>query len=152
VFGEMRHTVTGRLSYEVKGGDLQGVSVWDAIVRDYAHAQGRADPAPTAAHTEFSDVRGSSTISRGIMSDRGVSATLPALALSGAGKLDLTDLTLDYNLKGRVTGTPPGGAGSAGLKGASLGLHVTGALGNLRVQPDLGSAGRPKVAAGQGGE
>jgi AsmA protein len=152
VVGEMRHTVTGRITYEVKGGDLQGVNVWDAIVHAYARDQGRTPPAPAAAHTEFSDVRGSSTISRGMMSDRGVSATLPALALSGAGKLDLTDLTVDYSLKGRVTGAPPGGAETAGLKGANLGLHVTGALGNLKVQPDLSGVGKPKSVAGQGGE
>ena len=152
VVGEMRHTVNGRLTYEVKGGDLQGVNIWDAIARAYARDQGNAAPAPAAAHTEFSDVRGSSTISRGIMSDRGVSAALPALALSGTGRLDLTDLTVDYSLKGRVTGTPPGGAATAGLKGASLGLHVSGALGNLKAQPDLTGVGKPKAASGQGGE
>ena len=153
VVGEMRHTVAGRITYEVKGGDLQGVNIWDAIVRAYARDQGRAAPAPAPAHTTFSDVRGSSTISRGMMSDRGVSAALPALALSGSGRLDLTDLTVDYNLKGRVTGTPPGGAAAAGLKGANLGLHVTGTLGDLKAQPDLSGVGKPKAgAAGQGGE
>jgi AsmA protein len=151
VVREMRHTVTGRITYDVKGGDLQGVNVWDAIARAYARDQGRPAPAPADAHTEFSDVHGSSTVSRGIMSDRSFSAALPALALSGAGRLDLTDLTVDYNLKGRVTGTPPGGAAAAGLKGASLGLHVTGALGNLKVQPDLSGVGKAKAVAGQGG-
>jgi AsmA protein len=152
VVGEMRHTVTGRITYEVKGGDLQGVNVWDAIVRAYAQTQGRAAPAPAAAQTEFGDVRGSSSVNRGIMVDRGFSAALPALALSGAGKLDLTDLTVDYNLKGRVTGTPPGGAAAVGLKGANLGLHVSGALGNLKVQPDLSGVGKPKAVADKGGE
>jgi AsmA protein len=152
VVGEMRHTVTGRITYEVKGGDLQGVNVWDAIVRAYARDQGRPVPAPAEARTQFSDVRGSSTVSRGIMSDRSFSAALPALALSGAGRLDLTDLTVDYNLKGRVMGTPPGGAAAAGLRGASLGLHVTGALGNLKVQPDLSGTSKAKAVAGQGRE
>jgi AsmA protein len=153
VVGEMRHTVNGRVTYEVKDGALDGVNVWDAIARAYARDQGRSVPPPVEAHTEFSDVRGSSIINRGILVDKGFSATLPALALTGSGKLDLTDLTVDYSLKGRVTGTPPSGADVKGLKGSSLTLHMTGALGSLHAQADVGPASKPETAAaGHGGE
>ncbi|HEY4128518.1 MAG TPA: AsmA family protein [Gammaproteobacteria bacterium] len=153
VVGEMRRTLNGRISFEVKDGALDGVNIWDAIARTYARNQGLSAPPPAPAHTEFSDARGSSIINRGIMVDRGFSATLQSLALTGAGKLDLTDLTLDYGLRGRITGTPPAGADVRGLRGSTLTLHLTGALGNMHAQPEFGAASAPKSAdASHGGE
>jgi hypothetical protein len=128
--------------------------VWDAIAQAYARAQGKTQPAAASTRTDFSVLRGSANVAHGVMVDKGFSAALPSLAVSGSGKLDLADLTVDYSLKGRVTGRPV--AGDAALKGATLPLHVTGTLGSLRVQPDVSGVASPKTAAaadaGHGGE
>src|SRR5579859_2917961 len=104
LIGELRHTVSGHLSFTIKNGTLGGVSVWDAIARAYARVQGRPVPAEATPHTDFIGLHGSGSISRGVLSNSNFTAALPALSVSGGGKLDLADLTLDYNLKGRVTG------------------------------------------------
>lgn len=149
LIGELRRTVSGKLGFEVKGGAVEGVNLWDAIVREYARQQGQPVPAAAAPRTEFTDLRGSASVSRGMMTNRDFTAALSGLNLSGAGKLDLTDLTLDYQLKGRVTGSAPG---AAGLKGSVVPLHVTGTLGRISVQPDLSATAKPKAAAAGGGQ
>ena len=149
LIGELRRTVNGKLGFEVKGGAVEGVNVWDAIAREYARQQGQPAPAAAVPRTEFTDMRGSASVSRGMMSNRDFTAALAGLSLSGAGKLDLTDLTLDYQLKGRVTGSAPG---AAGLKGSVVPLHVSGTLGRISVQPDLSATAKPKAAAAGGGE
>ena len=146
---ELRRTVNGRMTFEIKQGALAGVNVWDAIARAYAHDQGRSPPPPASPRTEFSDLRGSATINRGVLYDKSFSALLPALAVSGSGKVDLADLTVDYNLKGRVTGKPAVGTDVSGLKGASLPLHVTGTVGSLTVKPDLSGIAKPKTETAQ---
>lgn len=146
IFRELRRTVNGRMSYQVKDGALEGVSVWQAIAQGYAQAQGKTVTAAGAPRTEFSLLHGNASVSHGVMYDKGFSGTLPALALSGSGKVDLADLTVDYGLKGRVTGKPV--AGDSSLRGATLLLHVTGAIGSLRVQADVPGAAMPKPAGG----
>lgn len=149
LIGELRRTLSGKLGFEVKGGAVEGVNLWDAIVREYARQQGQPVPAAAAPRTEFTDLRGSASVSRGMMTNRDFTAALSGLNLSGAGKLDLTDLTLDYQLKGRVTGSAPG---AAGLKGSVVPLQVTGTLGRISVQPDLSATAKPKAAAAGGGQ
>jgi AsmA protein len=145
LIGELRHTVSGRMSFAIKNGALEGVNVWDAIARAYARVKGQAAPPPAAPRTEFADIHGSSTVTRGVMYNKDFSASLPFLNLTGTGKLDLADLTVDYGLKGRVTGSPKVGTDLSGLKGAIVPLHIGGTLGSLSVQPDLGDAAKQKL-------
>lgn len=136
---ELRRTVSGRLSYTLKGGVLQGVNVWDAVARAYATAKSLPQPAPGDPHTDFSLLHGTASINRGLMSDRSFGATLPGLSLSGSGKVDLVELTVDYSLKAHASGAPKLGAGEdlGSLKGQDFPLHLSGTLGNLNVRPDL---------------
>ena len=140
LIGALRRTVSGRLHFEVKDGAVEGVNVWDAIVRAYDRRQGRPLPAAAAPRTGFADLRGSAVIRRGVMDNRDFRAYLPGLVLSGGGRIDLADLTLDYQLKGRVTGSAPG---APGLKGSVVPLHVGGTLGRISVQPDLSATPKP---------
>ena len=138
--GELRHTVTGRLNFAIKNGSLGGVNVWDEVVRAYADTHHQPAPPPAIPRTAFGELRGSATLSRGLLTNRNFSASLPNLALKGAGRLDLVGFALDYSLTGKVLGTPRSAPGIdlGGLKGASVPLKVTGTLFNLDVQPEFG--------------
>ncbi len=137
--GELRHTLNGHMSYTIKNGALGGVNLWDAVVRAYAERQHLPAPAPAAQQTQFGYLHGSASITRGVLYDRSFSAILPFMSVSGAGKLDLAELTVDYALTGRVTGVPRSGSlDLSGLKGTSFPVHMSGTLANLSVRPDLG--------------
>ena len=136
--GELRHTLNGRMSFSLKNGALTGVNMWDAVVRAYTDKYHLGTPAPAPQRTEFADMRGSATITRGVFYYRNFTAVLPNLSLNGSGRLDLAELTVDYGLNGRVTGLPRTGAQDlGGLKGLGFPIQVSGTLGNLSVRPEL---------------
>ncbi len=145
--GEIRHTLSGRMDFSFKNGAIEGVNIWDAIERAYALVKQQPAPPPAPKRTEFADMRGSGTISHGVLDNHDFSAHLPFLNLSGAGKLDLAELTLDYSLKAQVTNTPKLGARSdlSDLVGKVIPLRISGTLSNLSVRPDLGDALHARV-------
>jgi AsmA protein len=135
------------MSFVLKNGALEGVNVWDSIARAYAAVKGQVAPPPAPARTEIANLHGSANIVNGVLSNKDFAALLPFLSLGGEGKLDLADMTVDYNLKGKVTGTPRPAPGQdlSGLKGLTVPLHITGTLSNLNVRPDLGGVAKAKV-------
>lgn len=145
--GEIRHTLEGRMNFSFKNGAVEGLNVWDAIDRAYALVKHLPPPPPAPKRTEFADMHGSATISHGVLDNRDFAASLPYMNLTGAGKLDLVELTLDYSLKARLTGTPKLGARSdlGGLAGNIIPVRITGTLSNLSVRPDLGGTVRGRV-------
>lgn len=147
---EIRHTLDGHMSFSFKNGAIEGINVWDAIGRAYALVKHQPAPPPAPNRTEFTDMHGSGTIRQGVFDNRDFSAYLPFLNLTGGGKLDLAELTLDYTLKAHITATPKFGARTDlnGLAGNTIPLHINGTLSNLSVRPDLGGAGYARVETG----
>jgi AsmA protein len=144
---EIRHTLQGRMNFSFKNGAIEGVNVWDAIDRAYALAKHLPAPPSAPKRTEFADMHGSATINHGVLDNRDFVAALPYLNLSGQGKLDLAELTLDYDLKAHVTGSPKlsDHLDVSGLAGDTIPLRISGTLSNLSVRPDLGGAVHARV-------
>ena len=144
---EIRHTLNGRMNFSFKNGALEGLNVWDAVERAYAQVKQLPPPPAAPDRTEFADMHGSATIKNGVLDNRDFAASLPFMNLSGAGKMDMAELTLDYNLKAHITGTPKLGGRTdlGGLAGTTIPLHITGTLSNLSVRPDFGDALRARV-------
>ncbi|HVC29143.1 MAG TPA: AsmA family protein, partial [Gammaproteobacteria bacterium] len=144
---EIRHTLNGRMNFSFKNGALEGLNVWDAVERAYAQVKQLPPPPAAPDRTEFADMHGSATIKNGMLDNRDFAASLPFMNLSGAGKMDMAELTLDYNLKAHITGTPKLGGRTdlGGLAGTTIPLHITGTLSNLSVRPDFGDALRARV-------
>jgi AsmA protein len=138
---EIRHTLEGHMNFAFNNGAIEGVNVWDAIRRAYALAKHFPPPPPAPQRTEFADMHGSATIRHGVLDNRDFAASLPYMNLTGAGRLDLAELTLDYDLKAHLTGTPKigGRMDLSGLAGDNIPLRITGTLSNLSVTPDLGA-------------
>jgi AsmA protein len=147
--GEMRHTLDGHLKFAFSNGAYEGINVQDSIERAYAKL--KRLPAPPAApqRTEFADVHGTATVKRGILNNRDFVAALPYLKITGAGKVDLAENTLDYGVKAHITGTPKVGAERdlGKLTGTVIPLRITGTFSDLSVRPDLGDAAHEKVQA-----
>ncbi len=145
--GEIRHTLEGRMNFSFKNGAIEGINIWDAVARAYALAKHQPAPPPAPRRTEFADMHGNAVINQGVLYNRDFVAYLPYLNLTGEGKLDLAELTLDYTLRGHITGIPRLGTPQnlSGLAGATIPLRISGTLSHLRVRPDLAGVLRERV-------
>jgi AsmA protein len=147
--GELRHTMDGHLKFAFSNGAYQGVNLWDSIERAYAKLKHLPAPPAAPQRTEFADVHGSATVRRGVLDNRDFIAALPYLKVTGAGKIDLAENTLDYAVKAHITGTPKVGAEHdlGKLTDTVIPLRITGTFSDLSIRPDLGDVAHEKAQA-----
>lgn len=80
--------------------------------------------------TDFSELKGSFTIRDGIAQNRDLSLKAPVLRVSGAGRIDLPQGTLDYTTRATLAATSKGQGGkdASDLRGLTVPVRFTGPL------------------------
>ena len=147
----LRRTLTGNLSFELKDGTLEGRDLWHELRRARALIRRETPPAPELpARTRFSQLSASGTVVDGVFANDDLQAELPFLRLSGKGRLDLVETTLDYTLKARFIEQPElmGDVSAAELDDftkAVLPIRITGPLAAPDFGLDLAEAARARV-------
>lgn len=144
-------TLTGNLSFELKDGTLEGRDLWYELRRARALIRRETPPAPQLpARTRFSQLSASGTVVDGVFANDDLRAELPFLRLSGKGRLELVETTLDYTLKARFIEQPElmGDVSAAELDDftkAVLPIRITGTLAAPDFSLDLAEAARARV-------
>ena len=144
-------TLTGNLSFELKDGTLEGRDLWYELRRARALIRRETPPAPKLpARTRFSQLSASGTVVDGVFANDDLRAELPFLRLSGKGRLELVETTLDYTLKARFIEQPElmGDVSAAELDDftkAVLPIRITGTLAAPDFGLDLAEAARARV-------
>jgi len=140
--GEMRQTLGGEISFNLKDGAIEGFNLWAEIRKGLALA--RQEPVPEEAkaappRTEFSSVSGSATVKDGVVTNNDLLARLPSLNMTGGGTIDLVKDEVDYRVKAVVLDTPELQAQEdvAGLAGTSVPVKITGAVFDPSIRPDV---------------
>lgn len=147
----VRRTLAGDLSFELKDGTLEGRDLWHELRRARALIRRETPPAPELpARTRFSQLSASGTVVDGVFANDDLQAELPFLHLSGKGRLDLVETTLDYTLKARVIERPElmGDVSAAELDDFTkvvLPIRLTGPLAAPDFGLDLAEAARARV-------
>jgi AsmA protein len=131
--------LNGTLAFDVTDGVYQGVNIWYEIQRAYALIKGRPAPEKTSPDTTFRDIRGSAVIRDGVLVNDDLVAGLEALALNGAGKVDLARSEMDYRLEATVRRQVRDDATGevSELAGERLPLKLTGRLASPKVSVAL---------------
>ena len=148
---EIRRDLGGDVGFELSDGAFEGTDLWYQIRR--ARALFRQEPppqAPAEPRTPFSTVRGTGTVSGGVLSNDDLFAELPFLRVTGAGTVDLAAATLDYGLSARVLERPDFIEGAsdeelAEYTEAVIPIRLTGALADPSVRPDVEGMLREEV-------
>jgi AsmA protein len=148
---EIRRDLGGDVGFELSDGAFEGTDLWYQIRR--ARALFRQEPppeAPAEPRTPFSTVRGTGTVSGGVLSNEDLFAELPFLRVTGAGTVDLAAATLDYGLSARVLERPDFIEGAsdeelAAYTEAVIPIRLTGPLADPSVRPDVEGMLREEV-------
>ncbi len=150
---ELKKNSTGDMSLKFTDGALKGFNLRYLIDKAKAKLRGEAIPDEDAQTTDFSSLGLTGKINRGVFSSNDLDLQAPALRVSGAGKANLNNDTVDYLVKAKLVGSLKGqqGGSSDELSGLMIPVRIKGPFTdpNIDVQLDemLKAQNAQKIAA-----
>lgn len=137
----MKRGLAGKLDFRFEEGAVKGFNLAQVIRETKARFKGEKLPRDKQpAQTDFSEISATATIKQGVLSNQDLLAKSPYLRVTGKGKVDLVQETLDYTLIAVVVNTDKGqgGEGLDELKGINVPVHLTGPLAAPAYEIDWG--------------
>jgi len=149
----IQQTLNGEGQFLFKDGALKGINVAQ-LIRD-ARAKIRGEPVATEAtarevkQTDFSELRGSFTITNGLVSNPDLKMLSPLLRIRGNGDVNLPAQAIDYQTKVSLVSTLKGQGGKAAqdLGRLTIPLAIGGSFEEPKIKLDLEGAMKDKAKA-----
>jgi AsmA protein len=147
----IQRNLSGNVSMELKDGSFTGTDIWYELRRARALLKGTEPPKPVLpAKTDFSAMRMTGAVTDGVMRSDDLFAELPFMQLTGRGKVDIPEATIDYALTARVFDRPEFLQNATPeeldeFTEAVIPMKVTGPLTSPSVKPDVEKLLRKKV-------
>jgi AsmA protein len=142
-------TLAGNLDFAVANGAIEGADLWYEIRRARALLKQQAAPERAGpVRTEFSALKGTGVMQNGVLTNNDLDVSLQYLKVTGQGKVDVPNSTLDYKLVANVLKIPREGADAAQLEDlvdASIPVKITGTLSDPKIRPDIEGYVKGKV-------
>ena len=139
----MRRTLNGDTSFSFVDGAVKGVNIAALIRNAQAKLQGKPAPENNQPdQTDFAELKGTATVTNGLVKNDDLSMKSPLLRITGKGKASLPDETIDYLLTTKVVGSLEGQSGKAlgELKGVAIPVRIGGTFSKPTYTPDLAAA------------
>ncbi|MEX1154163.1 AsmA family protein [Parvibaculum sp.] len=89
--------------------------------------------------TDFSELGGTFTIDKGVLSNNDLKLLSPLIRVSGAGTANILQKTLNYRVEPKLAASLEGQGGATDVKGIEVPILVTGPWSKPRFAPDLKS-------------
>jgi AsmA protein len=140
---EVRETLGGTMSFELRDGTYEGVDIWYELRRARALIKKEEPPQPQLpARTPFSTVTASGVVTNGVLRNQDLKAEMPFMELTGAGDVDLGKGTIDYGLRARIFEKPElmGDATPEEISDLTkmvIPLRISGSLASPKPEPDF---------------
>ncbi|MDH3871490.1 MAG: AsmA family protein, partial [Gammaproteobacteria bacterium] len=137
---QLRQTLNGTASFAFTNGAVKGVNI-ASLIRN-AQAKLKGQPAPSddlPNQTDFAELRGSATVTNGVVKNNDLSLQSPLLRVTGAGEASLPEETIDYLLTTKIVGSieGQGGKGLGELKGVAIPVRIGGTFSKPSYTPDV---------------
>ncbi len=128
---EFKQSLNGNLAFAFTEGAVQGINLAGLIRKAQAQLSGQPLPAESGPNqTDFSELRGTATVTNGVIRNQDLTAKSPLLRIEGKGSVDLPQEALDYLVTAKVVGSleGQGGKGLADLRGVAIPVQVAGSF------------------------
>ncbi len=139
----MKRSLNGDLSFAFTEGAIKGVNIASLLRNAQAKLQGNPAPASSEPNqTDFAELRGTATVTNGVIRNKDLSLMSPLLRITGKGKVGLPDESIDYELTTKIVGSLEGQGGKSlqELKGVEIPIRIGGTFSKPTWTPDLGAA------------
>ena len=129
----MVETLGGKGAIKFADGAIVGINL-AAMVRNTASAF--LDPGGGTQKTDFTELSGTFTIDKGILTNDDLTMFSPLIRVVGAGTADMPQRTLDYRITPKAVASLEG-QGGGDAQGIAVPVNITGPWDNLTYAPDL---------------
>jgi len=139
----LRSSLNGTTAFSFADGSVKGVNIASLIRTAQAKLKGQPVPEGDQPNqTDFAMLKGTATVTNGLVSNDDLSLQSPLLRIAGKGTVSLPQETIDYTLTTKIVGSLEGQGGKAldELKGVAIPVHVGGTFSRPTYAPDLGAA------------
>jgi AsmA protein len=146
----MTATLNGDAAFAFTNGAVKGINIVRLIRQAKATLKGKPRPPEEGPdETEFSELRGTATVTNGVVRNDDLTAMSPLLRVAGKGSADLPAEKLDYRLNTKIVGSLEGQGGKEldELKGLEIPVRIFGSFSEPQYKVDLA-----KVLEGQAKE
>jgi AsmA protein len=139
----MKKALQGTAALNLRDGALKGVNIAGAIrsaKAKFGSPQGETTQAANAAEkTDFSELKASFQINRGVAHNEDLSAKSPLLRLTGNGDVNIGESSMNYLIKATVVASLEGQGGKelSALKGMTVPVRITGPFAGLKYSLDF---------------
>jgi len=145
---DFKRTLNGNISFAFTDGAVKGVNLIRLIRKAQALLKGK--PAPTdnePEQTDFSALRGTATVTNGVIRNNDLLAKSPLLRVTGKGKVNLPAETIKYLVTSKLVGSLEGQGGKElkDLRGIAIPVQVRGTFSELEYRVKLDSAAKEVV-------
>jgi AsmA protein len=140
---QLRRTLNGNAAFSFTDGSVKGVNIASLLRTAQAKLQGQPPPANDQPNqTDFSELKGTATVTDGVVRNNDLSALSPLLRISGEGEVSLPAETIDYLLTTKIVGSLKGQGGKTldELKGVAIPVRIGGTFSKPTYTPDLAAA------------
>lgn len=134
----MVNALNGKGAFKFTDGKIKGVDLAN-LVRTVLSATKSGWDAGGSKDTDFSELSGSYTITRGILSNNDLKLLSPLIRVTGAGTVDMPAKTLNYRVEPKLVGTLEGQGGTTDAKGIQVPILIRGPWSKPSFTPDLAS-------------
>ncbi len=139
----IKRSLNGRLNFAFTNGTVKGFNLSRMLRETAAKLKGKSLPPDGEANeTEFSELKGSGVISKGVLNNDDLIAKSPLFRVTGKGRINIGEDTLDYKIKPVLVASLKGQGGEEleQLKGVPIPVHLTGPLAKPNWRIDLAEA------------
>ena len=139
----MKKALQGSAALNLHDGALKGVNIAGAIrsaKAKFGSPQGETTQAANAGEkTDFSELKASFQINRGVAHNEDLSAKSPLLRLTGNGDVNIGESSMNYLAKATVVASLEGQGGKelSALKGMTVPVRITGPFTGLKYSLDF---------------
>ncbi|MDX8378091.1 MAG: AsmA family protein [Mariprofundales bacterium] len=128
--------LNGTGKFTLYNGAIKGINIAGSL-RKFSISSLTKQKEAVSKPTDFAEMSGSFNISNGIANNKDLFMASPIFRLSGAGKVDLPNKTLDYHLKPKLVKTLVGQGGDNSNRGIVVPLHVHGPFTDPKVELEM---------------
>ncbi len=133
---EIKSSLQGQGNVVISDGAIEGIDL-TSMISSIGQGQIPDLRQGPGAKTEFSDLGGSFTIANGVMETDNLKMTSPLLQVAAAGKVDLTQSTIDMLANPEIVAGEKDKGGANGLAGLRVPVRIEGPLDSPKIKPEL---------------